>query len=474
MEMKGSLNNIGEGFLDRLQESLPEGVSLVVDFPSRNFLDGKIYVSCGRIAAGTESAFQKEVIWGANGADGFFREYEAADAVSSVSAADCPAVMAGLAAGMDILVPLFTPDTEQKIYLMASSGGNLHAQAEELSCIAARLTGLIVTGIMANLAVNDSELCAGLFSIGTMQDRSGVPGQALGADLVSTDEEDDVTGGNLTGKRILDTDMAAIIRKIFPFAGMVAGAGAFGGAMPMVLPSPDDKEVTDIVPQMSSAEEFVEYCRKARKKNDPDFIQNLSRMMEPVSMAGIIRFITGLPARQQKEFFENCLDRKGLAVRSEIKVEIRRFNATDPKKRNDGMYRIFLKKHGQEPRLLHFAMKNHTVLYVMYLIDRKRRGDAAESIDFWKNKESFIDLYLRVYGDIVSEGEAAAEYRYLTNRPEPPVNNCFKGINRVVKMTVQEFDESFTPFRVVKTGHLAVLPENIIIPEELQSVLIAD
>jgi hypothetical protein len=153
-------------------------------------------------------------------------------------------------------------------------------------------------------------------------------------------------------------------------------------------------------------------------------------------------------------------------------IVVCKMNAIDKNRKNDGYYRLFLKKD-YESLMIHFSRKSGLILYLIYLLDRKKNGDKVDTLNISQYKELFSKLYKIVYGingesiftDMMKNFNADNEVQ------QKGLYTVLKSIRDDVGSTCERMQEPAEPFLIHDiSSHLAVLPEHIILPPEIMEV----
>ena len=143
----------------------------------------------------------------------------------------------------------------------------------------------------------------------------------------------------------------------------------------------------------------------------------------------------------------------------------------DKDKKNDGYYRLFLKKGGKtEP--VHFDRKPSFILYLIYLLDRKKNGDKVDSLKISEYKDLFGKLYSMTY---VINGEEIfsnlVKNMKVKNHKEG-LYSVLKNIRDVIGDACERMHEPPEPFLLPDiASHFTVLPKHIILPPEIMEMM---
>lgn len=228
--------------------------------------------------------------------------------------------------------------------------------------------------------------------------------------------------------------------------------------------------------RMEMYDRLFDNLKKYHKTHDPkieaelDFIFSI---IDPVTMR--MFFLKLSPKLQEKMY--NFVNPKRLAEASTMDLKIVYFEKIDTTRKNDGHYRLFLSR-GDEQLMVHFSRSAGFVLYLIYLIDRKKNGDKVNTLNISQYKELFGKLYKLVYGDGKgNSGEAV--FTDMTKNFNAKGNLQSKGLYTVldsiredIGKTCERMQEPAEPYLLRDTAaHLAVLPQHIIIPDEIMAAI---
>lgn len=208
--------------------------------------------------------------------------------------------------------------------------------------------------------------------------------------------------------------------------------------------------------------------RTYRKRPTPEVEAELECVFRSIDPATLIHFaMNQSPAIQEK--FCDYINPVRRAQTSTMDVEVRRYNEIDRTMKNDGYYRVFLKKK-DECVMVHFRRKGACILYLIYLLDRKKRGDQVDTLNLKRYKKLFLDLYRLVY-------QADGESVFINMMKDFNDNNevVKKGLyillevaREDVGMSCERMLEPAEPFILDSpSSHLTVLPDHILVPDEL-------
>ena len=261
-------------------------------------------------------------------------------------------------------------------------------------------------------------------------------------------------------------------------AGYLAGLAdkavhpTFGMAARSIGESLDFDSILAHKKRLKYYKELSNNIRNVRKFDKPEMTAMLNVLMDSLD-ASAIRFLCSQLSPGESEKIFTILSPQYMAEKSAIDLEVRSFNHIDSQNRNNGIYRLIMKKRGRE-EVLHFGRSGSFVLYLIYLIDRKKNGDNVATLDIKGQEETFGKLYREVYrqsgkktfDNMVKDFNAQGENR------EKTLHVVLGDIRKVVGAACEKMREPSGPFLIKGTkGHLTVLPEHITIPEELMTLV---
>lgn len=217
---------------------------------------------------------------------------------------------------------------------------------------------------------------------------------------------------------------------------------------------------------------LLDNLKKYHKTRDPKIEAELDFIfstIDPVTMR--MFFLKQSPKLQEK--MNNFVNPRRLAEASTMDLEIRWSEKIDKMRKNDGHYRLYLCRD-DERLMVHFSRSAGFILYLIYLIDRKRNGDKVDTLNIVQYKKLFGKLYEMTYGingetifaDMVKNFNAAGEMQ------QKGLYTVLKSIRKDVGNTCERMQEPAEPFLLQDTtAHLAVLPQHIILPDEIMATI---
>lgn len=223
--------------------------------------------------------------------------------------------------------------------------------------------------------------------------------------------------------------------------------------------------------RMESYMHLLDNLKNYHKNKDPKIDAELDLVFNSIDPATWkLFFLKQSPKLQEKLF--NYINPINLAENSTMDIVVCKMNAIDKNRKNDGYYRLFLKKD-YESLMIHFSRKSGLILYLIYLLDRKKNGDKVDTLNISQYKELFSKLYKIVYGingesiftDMMKNFNADNEVQ------QKGLYTVLKSIRDDVGSTCERMQEPAEPFLIHDiSSHLAVLPEHIILPPEIMEV----
>lgn len=224
--------------------------------------------------------------------------------------------------------------------------------------------------------------------------------------------------------------------------------------------------------RMEMYDHFLDNLKTYHKTHDPKVAAELDfviSIIDPVTLRYF--FVKQSPRLQEK--FNNHINPRRMAEVSTMNLEVRKAASVDKTRKNDGHYRLFLVRE-YETLMVHFSRKNGFILYLIYLLDRKKNGDKVDTLNLSKYKELFGKLYHMVYG-INGEtifADMMKNYNADNEVQQKGLYTVLKSIRDDIGSTCERMQEPADPFLLRDiASHLAVLPEHIILPDEMMALI---
>lgn len=223
--------------------------------------------------------------------------------------------------------------------------------------------------------------------------------------------------------------------------------------------------------RMEMYERFLDNLKTYHKTHDPKIAAELDfiiSIIDPVTLRML--FLKQSPKLQEK--INNYINPQRMAEVSTMNLEVRKVNSIDVNRKNDGYYRLFLVRE-YEQLMVHFSRKNGFILYLIYLLDRKKNGNKVDTLNISQYKELFGKLYQMVYG---INGETIftdmmKNYNANNEMQQKGLYTVLKSIRDDVGSTCERMQEPAEPFLLRDiASHLAVLPQHIILPPEIMTL----
>lgn len=215
-------------------------------------------------------------------------------------------------------------------------------------------------------------------------------------------------------------------------------------------------------------DQFGDNLKRYHKSHDPRIKAKIEAVVEDISQETWSKLLQNLSPKLQQRIADFVNPRR-LAEASTMDLEIRWSADIDKTHKNDGHYRLYLNK-GDKRQMVHFSRSAGFILYLIYLLDRKKNGDKVDTLNILHYKQLFAKLYEKTYG---VNGEATfadmvKNYNAVGKVQQKALYNVMKSMREDVGMVCERMLEPAEPFvpRDI-TAHLTVLPEHIVIPNEL-------
>ncbi len=361
--------------------------------------------------------------------------------------------------GVNIILPINTPNVAEKQYVVAKSEpALLDMYVPSMVMQAENLTKKSIEDALINLAVQESESCSKLFG--------------------------DVYLNNLSSE-IDDDPIGGILYSMGDFAMAMAPTRGLYEAIPADTSYKKSREIMS---------RFVENCKlinKTEKKSklSKAQVEKLQKAQSEVNYVFNLftpnvysRFALQMMKKNDISLaFDNCINRDKIAADSKIMVSVEYAKPEidaklDPKIVNklktNGKFRVYL-SDGVDTVQVKFARAASCIVYIMYLLDRKQRGDEIDTLKISNNEKLFCELY----GSVYNQSEAKDTFKTLESRfdggkvKRSRLTDCYSDIRKALDESVSEFGESALPFYIPNEySHITILSSNISIPTVFENV----
>ena len=361
--------------------------------------------------------------------------------------------------GVNIVLPISTPNVAEKQYVVAKSEpALLDMYVPSMVMQAENLTKKSIEDALINLAVQESESCSKLFG--------------------------DVYLNNLSSE-IDDDPIGGILYSMVDFAMAMAPTRGLYEAIPADTSYKKSREIMS---------RFVENCKlinKTEKKSklSKAQVEKLQKAQSEVNYVFNLftpnvysRFALQMMKKNDISLaFDNCINRDKIAADSKIMVSVEYAKPEidaklDPKIVNklktNGKFRVYL-SDGVDTVQVKFARAASCIVYIMYLLDRKQRGDEIDTLKISNNEKLFCELY----GSVYNQSEAKDTFKTLESRfdggkvKRSRLTDCYSDIRKALDESVSEFGESALPFYIPNEySHITILSSNISIPTVFENV----
>lgn len=361
--------------------------------------------------------------------------------------------------GVNIILPISTPNIAEKQYIVAKSeAALLDMYIPSMVMQAENLTKKAIEEALINLAIQESESCSKLF------------GNVYLNNLSSEVDEDPVGG---------------LLCSMGDFAMAMAPTRGLYEAIPADTSYKKSREIMS---------RFVENCKlinKTEKKSklSKAQVEKLQKAQSEVNYVFNLftpnvysRFALQMMKKNDISLaFDNCINRDKIAANSKIVVSVEYAKPEidaklDPKivkkLKTNGKFRVYL-SDGEDTVQVKFGRAASCIVYIMYLLDRKLRGDEIDTLKISNNEKLFCELY----GTVYNKSEAKDTFKTLESRfdggkvKRSRLTDCYSDIRKALDESVSEFGESALPFYIPNEySHITVLSSNITIHETFENL----
>ena len=361
--------------------------------------------------------------------------------------------------GVNIILPISTPNIAEKQYIVAKSeAALLDMYIPSMVMQAENLTKKAIEEALINLAIQESESCSKLF------------GNVYLNNLSSEVDEDPVGG---------------LLCSMGDFAMAMAPTRGLYEAIPADTSYKKSREIMS---------RFVENCKlinKTEKKSklSKTQVEKLQKAQSEVNYVFNLftpnvysRFALQMMKKNDISLaFDNCINRDKIAANSKIVVSVEYAKPEidaklDPKivkkLKTNGKFRVYL-SDGKDTVQVKFGRAASCIVYIMYLLDRKLRGDEIDTLKISNNEKLFCELY----GTVYNKSEAKDTFKTLESRfdggkvKRSRLTDCYSDIRKALDESVSEFGESALPFYIPNEySHITVLSSNITIHETFENL----
>ncbi len=360
--------------------------------------------------------------------------------------------------GANLILPICTPNIEEKQYITATAErANLDMFIPSMVMQAENLTKKSIEEALVNLAVQESESCSKLFNDVYLNN-------------LSSKEDDDPVGSILCSMGDLTMAMA-------PTRGLYE-------AVPSDISYKKSREILSrfvknckLISRAEKRSKISETQEKKLKKAQGE-VNYVFNLLTPNIYS---RFALQIMRKDIAAAFDNCINREKIAANSKIKVSVELAKPEidakiDPKVVNkmktNGKFRVYL-SDGVDTVQVKFGRAASCIVYIMYLLDRKQRGDEIDTLKIADNETLFCELYKCVY----DKPGAQSTFKTLAHRfddgavKRSRLPDCYSDIRKALDESVAAFGESALPFYIPNEySHITVLDGNISVPKTFESM----
>lgn len=187
------------------------------------------------------------------------------------------------------------------------------------------------------------------------------------------------------------------------------------------------------------------------------------------NMDSLRKIIINQSDKKISESYDNFFNKEKMANESNISIVIEKSaEGRDKHMKNNGYYRVYA-DDGKNKIQIHFTRKPSCIIYMMYLMDKQKRGEDVDFLKISKNKEIFCKLYTQVYDGL----EVEDVFNGLTSKirkgeaRKARLTDCYLDIHKSLTTVINDLGEEVPPFVIPNEySHLAIRTEKIIVASE--------
>lgn len=353
--------------------------------------------------------------------------------------------------GVNVVLPICTPNVCEKKYIVAELKAHSHdILIPSMVMMAENYTKESIKEALLNLAVNEPEKC-----------------EELLINNLYGEKQDEKSGG--------------FWRMLFPAITLVAMAGALSPLVDYHLSYKDTKEI--IGRFVKNWNTILRLDGKELTPKQEEMLKKAERECKYV----FDQFDTSVYYNFSKQIsrnknvllaYEKTIDRDKIARNSNVKVlvqpplpeiEDKIDSSIKNKLKTNGKYRVYLQKDEKTVQVK-FGRSSSCVIYIMYLLDRKKQGDNIDTLEIVNNKELFTSLYTQIYNDYDVKKACKTIWTTKANSSKNKLSDYYVNIRESLINAVSEFkEESSLPFYIPnKYSHITVLSDNITISDDIK------
>lgn len=244
----------------------------------------------------------------------------------------------------------------------------------------------------------------------------------------------------------------------------IIAPGTILGAAAAMISEPDESQPS---PKQKASASLASDASKFDKGSN-DNLGHLLNNINPDDAVRLIRLMLDNPRKPARK----VLDVENWPEAGKYHLHVVRRKLGNKDFGSNYKYCLYYSK-GRGPKIpIKFVHTPSYCIYLMYVIDRAKRGSSAGPLNLWRNKDAFIDLYMALYG--ISKEDAVQKYIIATYRKGEKENTVRGGryndymtdIDTKIVEKLGDYD-SFLLKPGFK-GFLPIRPENIEIDENLK------
>lgn len=224
--------------------------------------------------------------------------------------------------------------------------------------------------------------------------------------------------------------------------------------------------------QMEIIRNFKNNIKKYHKKPTPEIEAELDIVIKMIDTSTLKKFFSQLSPKNQEQL-GNLINPDVAAKESKMDLEIIYHKDIDKVNNTFGRYRLLMKRD-YEQTCVHFRRRPAFVLYLIYLMDKKKRGDNVDTLNLKSYRHLFGRLFEMTYG---INGESVfddmmRQFNKNNTIQQKELYNIMKVMREDIGASCERMNEPVEPFIISNVNsHLAVLPSHIIIPNEIISLI---
>ena len=224
---------------------------------------------------------------------------------------------------------------------------------------------------------------------------------------------------------------------------------------------------------MEMYDRFLDNLKKYRKHPDSKTAAELEYVISNIDPS-TLRMLLVKQSPKLMEKINNQINPKRMAETSIMDVEVRYVGDIDKYKKTEGYYRLFLKK-GYETTKVRIGRSRGFILYLVYLIDRKKNEDKVDTLNFSQFKDHYKEMFDKLYFMVYHRRDGKEEFEKMMKNyndtgevQQKALYSDLYSIRIAIGDACERMHEPPEPFLLPDIkSHLLVLPKHIILPAEM-------